>query len=40
MGNLQKGKSENNIKMDLQETGWSAWTALIWLRIGTNGMLM
>jgi hypothetical protein len=41
VGNLQKGpsqRSENNIKMDLQETG--AWTAFIWLRIGINGMLM
>jgi hypothetical protein len=25
---------ENNIKMDLQEVGW---TGLIWLRIGTGG---
>ena len=24
---------ENNIKMDLQEIGWGAWTGLIWLRI-------
>jgi hypothetical protein len=28
---------ENNIKMDLQEVGWRAWTGLIWLRIGTDG---
>jgi hypothetical protein len=27
---------ENNIKMDLQEVGWKAWTALVWLRIGTS----
>jgi hypothetical protein len=26
---------EDNIKMDLQEVGWGAWTGLIWLRIGT-----
>ena len=25
---------EVNIKMDLQEVGWAAWTGLIWLRIG------
>jgi hypothetical protein len=30
---------ENNIKMDLQEVGWGAWTGLIWLRIGTGGGL-
>jgi len=23
---------EDNIKMDLQEMGWVAWTELIWLR--------
>ena len=27
---------EDNIKMDLQEVGWGAWTGLIWLRIGTK----
>ena len=27
---------ENNIKMDLQEIGWGAWTGLIWLRIETG----
>jgi len=25
------------IKMDLQEVGWRAWTELSWLRIGTGG---
>jgi hypothetical protein len=29
-----------NIKMDLQEVGWGAWTRLIWLRIGTAGGLL
>jgi hypothetical protein len=29
-----------NIKMDLQEVGWGAWTRLIWLRIGTAGALL
>jgi hypothetical protein len=28
---------EANIKMDLQEVEWGAWTGLIWLRIGTGG---
>ena len=28
---------EDNIKMDLQEVGWGAWTGMIWLRIGTGG---
>ena len=28
-------RSEDNIKMDLQEEGCGAWTGSIWLRIGT-----
>jgi hypothetical protein len=42
-GDLRKGDhledpgvEEDNIKMDLQEVGWWAWTGLIWLRIGTG----
>jgi hypothetical protein len=31
---------EDNIKMDLQDVGWGAWTGLIWLRIGTGGGLL
>jgi hypothetical protein len=31
---------EDNIKMDLKEMGWGAWTGLIWLRIGTGGGLV
>jgi hypothetical protein len=31
---------EDNIKIDLQEVGWEAWTGLIWLRIGTGGGLL
>jgi hypothetical protein len=31
---------EDNIKMDLQEVGWGAWTGLIWLRLGTGGGLL
>jgi hypothetical protein len=30
---------EDNIKKDLQEVGWGAWTGLIWLKIGTGGEL-
>jgi hypothetical protein len=28
---------EDNMKMDLQEVGWGAWTGLSWLRIGIGG---
>jgi len=28
---------EVNIKMDLRELGWGAWTGSSWLRIGTGG---
>jgi len=31
------GRWEDNIKTDLQEVGWGAWTGLIWLRLGTGG---
>jgi hypothetical protein len=31
---------EGNIKMDLQEAGWGAWTGLSRLRIGTGGGLL
>jgi hypothetical protein len=31
---------EDNIKMDLREVGWWAWTGSIWLRIGTGGGLL
>jgi hypothetical protein len=24
---------EDNIKMDLQEVGWEAWTGMIWRRV-------
>ena len=30
---------EDNIKMDLQDVGWEAWTRLIWLRITGGGLL-
>jgi len=29
-----------NIKMDIQELEWEAWTGLIWLRIGTGDGLL
>jgi hypothetical protein len=31
---------EDNIKIDLREVGWGAWTVLIWLRTGTGGGLL
>ena len=31
---------EDNIKMDIQEIVWVAWTGLIWFRIGTGGGLL
>jgi len=31
---------KDNIKIDLQEVGWGAWTELISLRIGTDGGLL
>jgi hypothetical protein len=33
-------RREDNIKMDLHEVGWGAWTGLSWLRIGTGGGLL
>jgi len=30
----------DNIKTDLQETGWQTWIGLIWLRTGTCGRLL
>jgi hypothetical protein len=37
---MRRRKPKINIKMDLQEVGWGAWTGLIWLRIGTGGGLL
>jgi hypothetical protein len=31
---------EDNIKMDIQEVGWGAWTGLIRLKIGTGSGLL
>jgi hypothetical protein len=36
----RKRRWEDNIKIDLQEVRWGAWTGLIWLRIGTGGGLL
>jgi hypothetical protein len=27
---------QDNIKMDLREVGWEAWTGSIWFRVGTG----
>ena len=32
-----RSRWEDNIKMDLQEVRWGAWTGLIWLRTGIGG---
>jgi hypothetical protein len=37
---IPRRRWEDNIKMDLQEVGWRAWSGLIWLRIGTGGELL
>jgi hypothetical protein len=31
---------EDNIKMDLQDVAWGAWTGLMWLRIGTGSRFL
>ena len=31
---------EDNIKLDIQETGWAVWNGSIWLRIGARGGLL
>jgi len=33
-------RCEDNIKIDLKEVGWGAWTGLYWLRIWTDGGLL
>ena len=32
-----RSRWEDNIKMDLQEVRWGAWTGSSWLRTGTGG---
>jgi len=36
LGRLRR-RSEDNIKMDLQEVGCGGWTGSSWLRIGAGG---
>jgi hypothetical protein len=31
---------QDDIEMDLGEVGWVAWTGLIWLRMGADGVLL
>jgi hypothetical protein len=31
---------EDNIKMDIEELEYRAWTGFIWIRIGTSGGLL
>jgi len=33
-------KWEDNVKMELEEVGWGAWTTLLCLRIGTGHGLL
>jgi len=33
-------EGEYNIKINLQEVGWGAWTGLSWLRTGIGGELL
>ena len=37
LGRPRRRLEEDNIKMDLQEVGWRAWTGFVWLRRGTGG---
>ena len=39
LGRLSR-RGEDNIKMDLQEVEWGTWTVLIWILIGTGGVLV
>jgi hypothetical protein len=35
-----RSKWDGNIKMDLHEAGWEAWTGVVCLRAGTGGGLL
>jgi hypothetical protein len=37
LGRPRRRLEEDNIKMDLQEVGWRAWTGFFWLRIWAGG---
>ena len=36
----RRSEWEDNIKMDLEEVRWGAWTGLNWLRIRIGGGLL
>jgi hypothetical protein len=36
----RRSRWEYNIKMDLREVGWGAWTGSIWIRTGAGGKLL
>jgi hypothetical protein len=40
IGRPRHSRWEDNIKIDLEEVGWDAWTGLSWLRIRTGGGLL
>jgi hypothetical protein len=31
---------KDNIKMDLRDVAWGAWTGLLWFRTGTGGRVL
>jgi hypothetical protein len=33
-------RRREDVRKDLQEVGWGAWTGLIWLSVGTGGRLL
>jgi hypothetical protein len=33
-------RKNDNIKKDLRDVGWGAWTGFFWLRIGSGGGLL
>ena len=35
-----RGRQEDNIKMNLRDVGWDAWTGSMWLNIRTGGGLL
>jgi hypothetical protein len=37
---IPRRKWKDNIKIDIKETGWVAWTGFIWLRTGTIGGML
>jgi hypothetical protein len=39
LGSLRR-RLEDNIKTNLRDVGWGAWTGSIWLRTGTGGGIL